>query len=125
MAKELFAETTALVKRLGSYLHSLTVSKKSTVTVPAATLQTVGTMHHHVAYVQKTCGQLAESLLDDEPHIAKATKVSLNASLQTMQDALAAVKQCQFSSNKLFQEHEAALGAILDRMKKDPCLRHA
>jgi hypothetical protein len=131
VAKELFAETTALVKRIGAYLQGLTENgqpivkgqQSITVVVPVVALQTVGKMHEDIAYMQTTCGRLAENLLDDEPQVAKATKISLNTSLQTMRDALAAVKQCQFVTD--YQKQEIALRGIVDRMKADPCLRHA
>lgn len=123
VAKELFSEATALVKRIGTYLQLLGTKQQ-----PTSALQTVGCVHHHVAYVQTTCGQLAEALLDDEPHVAKATKIALNDSLQTMRDAVVVAKQFRFDNDKQeatkLQGHEQALRDVVDRMKNDACLRH-
>ncbi len=138
VAKELFSETTALVKRLGTYLQLLAEAKaptpKSTKLVPmvpATGLHVLGAMHHHVAYLQTTCGQLAESLLDDEPHLGKASKVALTSSLQTMRDALSTAKKCHLNvapadkATATLEGHAAALCGVVDRMKSDACLRHA
>ncbi len=134
-AKQLFSETIALVKRLGLCLQNLVPVKKLptkanrlVVTIPAETLQALGAMHEYVAYLQKTCGNLAEGLLDDEPHLGKASKMALNTSLQTMRDALDAVKKCQGNEARKrvlgVQEQVKTLSCIVDRMRNDACLRH-
>ncbi|MBM3893083.1 hypothetical protein FJ365_01620 [Candidatus Dependentiae bacterium] len=134
VAKELFSETTGLVKRIGASIQGLAETQQSveeqkqqqaiTVAVPRGTLQRMAKMHEDVAYLQTTCARLAEGLLDDEPRVTKATKVALNTALHIMQDALAAVKKCELGSSTGEQD-EKGLREIIHRIKNDGCLRHS
>ncbi|NDD54449.1 hypothetical protein EBZ39_11335 [bacterium] len=131
-AKDLFNETTDVVDRLGA----CQLAFASSATVPSAVQRELGGIQRHIAFIQKTCGRLAQELLDDEPRLTKATKVAMDGSLQTLQQTLARCKACTFArvpavvaKGKATQacttlaKHEQALRESVERIKADPCLK--
>jgi hypothetical protein len=126
VAKQLFAETISLVKKIGGDLQKVAAQKQpnqAKVLVPVTMLQAFGQLHQHVAYVQKVCGNVAENLLDDEPRLAKASKKSLTQALETMKNMVICVRQLHQQDAITPQEQVKKIAEMVDQMKSDACLR--
>jgi hypothetical protein len=136
--KNLLGATADFVDRSGKFLvaapalvKSEGLLKKTTSEPPLVAQKSLGSMLQQVAYLQKVCASLAEALLDDEPRIAKAKKIDLQASLQTLHEAiLVCEKDSADLLVKITAERQTRMAAqdvelqrIIDRVKKDPCLR--
>jgi len=133
VAKDLFTATADFVSRAGGFFVSGAAEKtvgllqKKSSTVSEGNQKAIGLMLGHVSHVQKICAALAEALLDDAPQIAKAKKVDLATSLATLQELQKAFSKNVFQAGAkaVLAEHEAELNKLVERAKKDACLRLA
>lgn len=141
VAKDLFSATADFIEQTGSCLIALAPTTpapllKKSVCIPAAAQKALGSMQQHVAYMQRVCASLAQAILDDEPHIAKAKKIDLTASLASLHNALASCKKNTIAplapavhkgtfikEQTAVTAHEVEMRNILVIIKKDPCLK--